>query len=252
MNRLLKLILFTVLAAAFSVTALAQDMLPVPEYGAAVAPRFNTIATYGPNENGYFSIASPLMWEDIGVESYKITFRVISTGQKITWKPQFTCMAHCTSSGYPVALFDAVHDGDLVKWWVTAKAGDTVFKSVKVTTVVNEIDPVMIAGPAENMVVPRDNFLFMLWFMVGNAVEYKMVVRNADTGALVLKRTLTSSNDCSTEQLMCGLIFGGANPTAASLFDYGTDYKWFIVTTGVSGEKAKSQVFYFSTADYAN
>ena len=248
MNRMLKLVILTVFTAAFSVTALAQDVLPVPEYRADASPKFGTIATYGPSENGQFSITSPLTWEDIGVDSYKITFKIIATGQKITWKPQFACMAQCISSGYPMALFDAVHDGDAVKWWVTAKAGDMVFKSAKLTAIVNEIDPVMLAGPAEDMVVPRDNFLFMLWYLVGNAVEYKMVVKNADTGAVVLKRTLKSSDHCSTEELMCGFIFGGANPTAASLFDYGTSYKWFIVTTGVSGEKAKSQIFYFSTA----
>jgi hypothetical protein len=250
MNCLLKLIIFTVFAAAISVTALAQDVLPVPEYRTEASPKFGTIATYGPNENFHFSIASPLMWEDIGVESYKITFRVIATGQKITWKPQFTCLAQCMSSGYPAALFDAVHDGDLVKWWVTAKAGDTVFKSAKVTTVVNEIDPVLFAAPADNMVVPRDNILFMLWLMVGNAVEYKLVVKNADTGALVLKRTLTSSDHCSSAEYMCGFIFGGANPTPASLFNYGTAYKWFVVSKGVSGEKAKSPIFYFSTSAY--
>src|SRR5690606_15557148 len=137
MNRLLKLVLFTVFAAAISVTALAQDILPVPEYAAGAAPKALPIATYGPAQNGEISIMSTLMWEDIGVESYKIKFKIISTGQVMSWTPQFTCMAHCTSSGYPAALFDAVHDGDLVKWWVTAKAGDTVFKSAKLAAFVN-------------------------------------------------------------------------------------------------------------------
>jgi hypothetical protein len=248
MNRLLKLVIFTVFAAAFSVTALAQEVLPVPEYSAESAPRFNSIATYGPASNGEISAMSPLMWEDIGVDSYKITFKIIATGQIITWKPQFMCTPHCMNYEYPTVLFNAVRDGEKVKWWVSAKAGETVFKSAKKTAFVNEIDAVSIMLPQQDAIIPRDNLIYMMWNMLDTAVEYKLVVKNAKTGAVVLKRNLSSNDICSSDQDLCAFVFGGANPSIASVFNHGTPYKWFVVSEGVSGEKAKSPVVQFRTA----
>lgn len=248
MNRLLKFVIFTALAALLSITALAQDILPVPAYGADVSLRSNSIATYGPAENGEISVMSPLLWEDIGVDSYKIKFRIIRTGQIVTWTPQFMCTPHCMNYEYPMALFNAARDGDKVKWWITAKVGETVFKSVKKTAFVNEIDAVSLMLPGQEQVIPRDNLIFMMWELLDTAVEYKLVIKNTKTGAVVLKRNLSASDACTSEQNLCVFTFGGANPAIASVFDHGTPYKWFIVSTGVSGEKAKSPVVHFQTA----
>jgi hypothetical protein len=252
MNRLLKLVIFTVFAAAFSVTALAQDVLPVPEYGAEAAPKAYAIATYGPAQNGEISIMSPLMWEDIGVDSYKIKFKIVATGQVISWSPQFMCTPQCMNYEYPTVLFNAVRDGEQVKWWVTAKVGETVYKSAKKTAFVNEVDAPVSLSPSGNNVIARDNIDRLMWNMSDLTIDYKLVVKNAETGQVVLKRTLNSNDVCDSTDDLCAFVFGGANPAIASVFNHGTPYKWFIVSTGVSGEKAKSPVARFITAAYTD
>jgi hypothetical protein len=252
MNRLLKLVLFTVFAAALSVTALAQDVLPMPEYSAEAAPKAYAIATYGPAQNGEISIMNPLMWEDIGVDSYKIKFKIVSTGQVISWSPQFMCTPQCMNYEYPTVLFNAVRDGEQVKWWVTAKSGDTVFKSAKMTAFVNEVDAALSLSPSGNNVIAHDNIDRLMWNMSDLTIDYKLVVKNAGTGQVVLKLTLNSNDVCDSTDDLCAFSFGGANPSVDSVFDYGTDYKWFVVSTGASGEKAKSPVARFSTAAGTN
>jgi hypothetical protein len=252
MNRLLKLVIFTLFAAAFSVTALAQDVLPVPEYSAEAAPKAFNIATYGPAQNGEISAMSTLQWEDIGVDSYKIKFKIVRTGQVVSWTPQFMCTPQCMNYEYPTPLFNAARDGDQVKWWVIAKSGETVFKSAKMTAFVNEVDAAFSLSPSGNNVIAQDNIDRLMWNMSDLTVDYKLVVKNVETGSIVLKRVLNSTDVCDSTDDLCAFVFGGANPTVDSVFDHGTDYKWFVVSEGVSGEKAKSPVARFSTAGFTD
>jgi hypothetical protein len=251
MNRLLKLVVFIVFAAAFSITALAQDVLPVPEYSAE-ATVIGNIATYGPANNGEISVMSPLMWENIGAITYNIKFKIISTGQVITWKPQFMCAPQCMNYEYPMPLFNAVRDGEKVKWWVTATVDGAPYKSVKMTAFVNEVDAPFSLSPSGNNIIARDNIDRLMWNMSDLTVDYKLVVKNANTGSVVLKRTLNSNDVCDSTDDLCAFVFGGANPAVDSIFNHNTPYKWFVVATGVSGEKAKSPVARFSTAAGTN
>lgn len=253
MYRSLKFLIFAVLAAALSAAALAQEVLPVPEYGAESSPRFNSIAIYGPASNGEISAMSPLMWEDIGVESYKIKFKIVRTGQVITWKPQFMCTPHCMNYAYPTPLFNAARDGDKVKWWVTAKAGGNIFKSAKMTAFVNEVDAPSSLSPSGESTIALHNIEYLMWDASDIVVKYKVVIKNARTGKVVFKRNLNAPGSlCDYTQQSCRYSFGGDNPAVDSIFKANKDYKWFVIATGVSGERAKSPVVHFRTTAVAS
>ena len=248
MKRLLKLVIFTVFAAAFSVTALAQDVLPVPEYGME-ATVIGNIDTYGPANNGEISVMSPLMWQNKGAAEYTLKFKVISTGQVITWKPQFMCAPQCMNYEYPMPLFNAVRDGEKVKWWVSAKIDGTLYKSTKLTATVNEVDAPFSLSPSGGNTIAVQNIQYLMWNMSDLAVKYKVVVKNAATGEVIFKRGLNSNDVCDSVDDLCKFVFGGANPTVNSVLKSGKSYQWFVVATGVSGEKAKSMAVSFNTTN---
>src|SRR5690606_20271298 len=153
---------------------------------ADAAPKTYNIATYGPAQNGEISVMSPLMWEDIGVESYTIKFKIKRTGAVVAWAPQFMCTPQCMNYEYPTPLFNAARDGDQVKWWVVAKAGGTVFKSAKMTAFVNEVDAPISLSPSGENTVALHNIDYLMWDMSDLTVKYKVVVKNAKNGKTVL------------------------------------------------------------------
>lgn len=253
MNRLIKLVIFTVLVAALGVTALAQDALALPAAaGAKNAPR-NEIPVLMTYEPGQLSAFSPLAWTPVGAGEYKVTFKVVRTGEKIVWWPAFGCAPLCITYEYPMSLFAATRDGDTITARVTTKVDGVKYTSKKLTTIVNEVDAATLQTPADDKVIAHGTTNKFTWTIADGTTKQTLVIKNAKTGKVMLKYKVDINEDCSLSKT-CTYSHHPENlPSGAAQLKIGKPYKWFVISKGVSGEKAKSMVNRFTMkSNYAD
>lgn len=244
-SRIATLFCLAILVLTLGATALAQDVLPMP------SPAIETkggaaILTYAPLSYGEISAMSPMLWSQVGgATKYKLSFK-LEDGSVVKWNAPFMCSPTCMNMAYPMPLFDAVRDGALVQWRVTAKVAGMKYQSAWSPAYVNEVDPSNPIFPANHAVMDRQDVTYFMWHLEDIDVKNTLVVKRVSDGKTVLKHTIDMSESCNTMEDFCGASFMNIGDPR-DFFKAGTEYKWFVKSKGVSGEKSKSQVFRFTT-----
>ncbi len=244
MNRTLKLIAFLVCIFTLSVTALAQDVLPLPAAADEDAPR-TTITLDKPVVFGAIQPGTQFSWTHIGGVGYKIKFYLRFTQQTIIWEPGTLCAAKCTTLGDPTELLAVAHDGDEVDWSVFVTMSGVKVKSEARRATVNEVNTAALLTPSPYQSVARNQVTFMKWAHLGLVTNYTLIIKNAETGVVVLKVKMNPATYCwdSSPYDLCQYTFGGANPTVQQVLKENKHYIWFVKSVGPTGERDVSNKF---------
>lgn len=249
MNRTLKLIAFLVCIFTFSITTLAQDALPLPAAADEDAPRTTIVL----DKPGYFHAISPgvvFQWTNIaGASGYDIKFYIHQTKQTLMWDPGVFCSAKCNTLGDPTELFEIARTGYDVDWTVITKVNGVKVKSEARRGIINEVGIASPLSPDHLAQAPRNQFTMFKWAHQGLVVKYTLVVKNANTGEIVLKAKMPVANYCwdSIPYDLCQFSFGGAHPTVQQVLKENKHYIWFVKSLGPTGETAKSNTFHLFT-----
>jgi hypothetical protein len=251
MNRLIKLVVFTVFAAAFSITALAQDVLPVPETTSTDAsPRAGSVTLQSPVVFGAIQPGGSYWWTPIGGgATYTVKFKILLTGQIIKWKPQVSCYIYCVTSGDPGELFAAGHDGYDVSWQVIANVNGETSKSEVRRGILNEVNAPSLLSPNHYEQIWRNEVTGFKWNHPAMVTKFTLIVRDFDSGQTVLKTVIQPTTNCwhSSPYDLCAWTFGGVNPSVQQVLKENRHYVWFVKVVGPTGERAKSGKFHLFT-----
>lgn len=203
----------------------------IPFYPEPVSP----IAKKEFNVNGSFQ------WANASAQHYTIKFKNLRSGKVIRHTTPGICSEYCWLSEASVGLRTTYRDGDIFTWQVIAKMENgTTVKSSKAKAIFNEVDAAALLGPANNNETdPLGSFSFS-WSDSTLAKEFTLIVRDAETGAVVIKAKGERFDWCS---LVCTYM---PDYQQRAILQDERLYKWQIKTLGMTNEKAKSAVHNFT------
>lgn len=176
-------------------------------------------------------------WSHGGADKYILKFTIVETGQNLKHKISgASCgLDECSVTLYKTALFNAVKDGQFVKWRVIAKYGTQKVKSV-VRTVAADMVNAPVTTPVNGAIVGNGDALSWTNHPVNQS--YTVIVKHVASGEVVIKETMLAG-ECIW---LCAI-----EPHALAELQSGAQYKWFVRAKGFNGNKAKSTKHTFST-----
>lgn len=214
-RRILSISLLTIGALA-SMAVHAVPPLPVflvsPAEGQTV--RYNDTFTWTPN----------------GASKYIVKFKIVQTGQNLsyTFKGTSCGIDECAVTLHNTPLFNAVKDGQTVKWRVIAKSGTQKVKSVLRTVTVDTVNA-PVTSPVNGSIIGNGDQL--TWTNHPANKSYTLIVKHVASGTTVINETMLAG-ECV---LLCTV-----EPHEAANLQAGQEYKWFVKAKGFNGNKAKS------------
>jgi hypothetical protein len=243
MNRLLKLCTMSLLLLLLTAATFAQEVLPLPVINTESAPRGLSITLNSPVNFGAINPLNAMSWAHIGAPGYTVKFKILQTGQTLSWKPQVTCAAVCTTTNQPVDLFNLAKDGNDVDWTVVGTVNGVKHTSETRRAILNEVQGVTGLTPSHFSEVYRNDVTVLKWSHDDINKKYVVTLKNADTGAIVIKQTVLSATQCwdASPYDLCALSI---NPF---MLAKNTSYIWTLKITGFTGEKTTSGGFVFTT-----
>jgi hypothetical protein len=198
-------------------------MLLSPPNG--VEGTYNTVFTWSHNDEA---------------TSYKLKVKLLETGQTLssTVDPA-SCngAGFCTRTADAIDLFDHVEDGDTAEWWVIVKYGDAKAKSSRRTLVINSVSAPSDLSPSYGGWLTPSGAL--AWNDAFENMTYTLIVKHAETGALVHKSTIHA--------YACGPICE-VNPFEGMAFPNEEAFEWRVKAKGYNGDKAKTPTRLFQAA----
>jgi hypothetical protein len=176
-------------------------------------------------------------WSHGGADKYTLKFTIVETGQNLKYKINgASCgIDECGVTLYKTPLFNAVKDGQFVKWRVIAKYGTQKVKSV-VRTLTADMVNAPVTTPVNGAVIGNGDALSWTNHPVNQS--YTVIVRHVASGDVVIKETMLAG-ECIW---LCSI-----NPHALAELQSGAQFKWFVRAKGFNGNKAKSAKQTFTT-----
>ena len=243
--RLLSGLLFTLMLAV-AVPTFAQETLPLPAAPESTTQTDDLIIVLipmaaqpvNPINNGDLALNQPFLWTSTGADEYVVKITVKETGEKLTYKPPFSCSGNtcvAVTDEHTFAMFDKLRDGQHIVWRVISQFGETKLKSEKATATVNEVVQVMPSSPANGSAITLDSFKTLTWeghHSVNN--NYQVAVKDMTLGVVVYARLYKSvySNCYTTCSFEVYNVYDS--------FTQGHTYQWTVTAISSSGEKVKS------------
>jgi hypothetical protein len=218
-------------ALALTGAVVSADPLPVPNVPKVVPVPAPLSPPNGVTANIYNTVFT---WSHVGTpDKYILKLIILETGKVISVNVP---LANCNEAGFCTmaasnvpALFDQVKDGDTIKWRAFAKFGVTKVKGTARTLIVDTVNAPTNLLPANGVaLLPVHN---LSWTNHNTNQSYVLMVKNAETGALISKQMLpheACAATCSVSATSLGTL-----PTGSSL-------TWFVKAVGFNGDKAKS------------
>jgi hypothetical protein len=240
-NRLLALLLLIVMAAT-GLRPHAQDTQPLPQpFEASTSARAVVIA-WQPNSVTALETDGSFVWTNVFADKYVVKIKRVSTGQVIKYKPLLgllSCGGNCTFDA-PAGLFDAVNDGDEIKWRAIAKFtdGSPKLKSAMTSAIVNEIDAPNLIAPVNGSDDMEEGNPFA-WSAVQGGFSYILRINDASDGSQVFKQTYSAATVCTPVCLVTSFAIW---PNFSGLHTY----DWSVTAVSAAGEKDKSDTHSFT------
>jgi hypothetical protein len=233
LNLIRRMIAIAALSAAALTGAVASaDPLPVPD-----VPKLSILPVqdlYSPPDGVTVTYNNVFTWGNAGTPAkFKLKVTILQSGKKFT-VPATQANCHpgdfCTMAASAVpGLFDALKDGDQVKWRVIAIYGKTKIKSAPRTNTFDTVSAPTTLLPANGaLLMPVHN---LSWNPNTANKSYVLVVKDAEDGVLISKQKL-SSGTC-IESCAVSAMSLGALPSGITL-------NWFVKAVGHNGNVAKS------------
>ena len=224
---------------AVSFAASAQP-LPLPQPPAAGLT--SVIEVILPESGAEATYYSSFVWgSELPQDSYVLRFK-FADGTTAKYSvpmeacaPDGTCAVELADTG----VLNTVSDNDVITWRVIAKHGDEKTKSAKATFIANTVSTPELINAVGGVQLSADEELS--WTANAANERYILIIREAETGALALKRNI-AAEFCELGVCVYDPIPGLAQQT---------DYIWFVKAKGYTGDKAKSAKQTFTTGSWA-
>jgi hypothetical protein len=191
-----------------------------------------------PGDGATIAYDDAFTWSHGGADVYILKFTIMETGEKLkSIIDGDSCgIDECSVTMHHTALFNAVKDGQFVKWRVVAKYGTQKVKSV-VRTLTADMVNAPVTSPTSGALIEAGEQL--IWTNHPVNQSYTVIVRHVPSNTVVIKESMLAGE--------CVLNLCAIEPHALAELQNGAQYKWFVKATGFNGEKAKSAKHTFTT-----
>lgn len=222
----------------FAATAQPLPVPPQPPAAELTVP----IEVNSPEAGAEVSAQHKFMWQsELQPDKYMLKFkRPNGTILKYTVPAESCTIAGiCSVKLEETGILNKVKDGAVIKWRVIAVQGGIKTRTSAMPLTVNTVDkPTLLNTIGGDMHgVDKD----LTWTASYANSRYVLIIRNATTGELVLKRPVLSEH-CTPS--VCSF-----NPILS--LDHYTAYSWFVKAKGYNGDKVKSATEFFVTGAWA-
>jgi hypothetical protein len=223
-------------------TAASDQPLPLPEPAGKQEDLIIIIVPLTPEpiapvNDQEFNVNGSLQWTNFGAVKYVLKFRNLRTGEIIRHVTPGICSQYCWLSEASVGLRTTYRDGDIFTWQVIAKMETGLkVKSSKAKAIFNEVDQASLISPGKDSTINSGAYFAFSWTDSPLAKKYTLIVREAETGTIVIKASGERLNRCSAN-----CTYAPSLEQRAAL-EWSHTYNWQVKTVGMTGEKAKSAV----------
>ncbi len=239
MTRLLRFTGLALFTLIFTMTAFAQDAMPLPGRADVLNTRA-AITLIQPAVFGGITPTTIFKWSDIGAKKTILVFRMVNNGQVFKWTPVISCNGTvCQTQNLPGALFDMTSDSSVVDWSVVSTLNGIKHKSEKRRLTVEEVTAPTPLTPYHQQQLPVISLNAFTWEHPATAAKYQFILKDYDTGAVIVKQGVNVATSCwdSVPYDRCQW------QVTPGLLQANHHYVWWLVVTGVTGEKATSAKF---------